>query len=356
MRVLYVINSLNIGGAEKLCVDLMKKAKEKNIIIDIYVLNNMETFLTKELKQSNINIFNCGSNNYKSIKHIIWLIKNKNKYNVIHSHLSYSQYFTAMIRIFDKKLKLITTEHNTFNERRKFKIFKIIEALVYGAYNNVIVINEENLKSIVEWQPSIKERTIVINNGIDIEKYKNGKRDNIKDAELINIECKNKIIMIAAYRKQKNHRFMLEVMEQLNEDTVLILVGDGEENIKNQINQSIGKKCMKNRVIQLGNRDDIENLIKFCDIAIVPSLWEGFGLVAVECMAGGIPVIGSRVDGLSKVIENKNMLFEVNNKRECIDRIEYALLNKQHLGKEAEKISLKYCVERTLKKYIDIYQ
>ena len=107
MRILYVINSLNIGGAEKLCVELIKLALDKNIKIDIYVLNNCDSTFKKELEYININIFNCGTNNYKSLSHLNWLLRNKKNYDVIHSHLSYSQYYVALIRLFDKKIKLI---------------------------------------------------------------------------------------------------------------------------------------------------------------------------------------------------------------------------------------------------------
>lgn len=355
MRILYVINSLNIGGAEKLCVDLAKIAQQKGSVIDIYVLNNVETFFTKELKKSGIKIFNAGANNYKSIKHVVWLLKNKNKYDVIHSHLSYSQYFVSIIRLFDKKIKLVTTEHSTFNQRRALKIFKIFEKIIYSSYDKITVINKENLQSMIEWQPSIQEKLVIINNGIDIERYRNGDKEKVTDKELTKVRNKKKILMIAAYRKEKNHMFMLKVIKELDKNMVLILVGDGEERIKNEINIYIQINNLEERVIQLGQRSDIENIIKFCDVGVLPSLWEGFGLVAAECMAGGLPIVGSNVNGLSEVIGNKDLLFEANNKLELINRLEKNIKKNKEIVEYCEERAKKYSIERTLEQYLKCY-
>ncbi|MGG7161202.1 glycosyltransferase family 4 protein [Clostridium baratii] len=359
MRILYVINSLNIGGAEKLCVDLIKKSKKRGILIDLYLLNNQETELRSELVKENINIFSSTTNNYKSYKHIIWLIKNSKKYDVIHSHLSYSQYYVSVLRIFNRKLKLITTEHSTFNERRNLKIFKFIEKFMYGQYSKIIVINNENLKSIIQWQKSIKNKVIVINNGIDIKKYSRGNKNNIKDERLLRIKDKNKILMIAAFRKEKNHKLMLNVLKKLDEKNVLILLGDGESSIKNYIKEFISENNLENRVIMLGNRNDVEDIINFCDIAVLPSMWEGFGLVAVECMAGGLPIVGSNVKGLSEVINNKDLLFNKNDKDDLTRKI-CCLLNdsykKESVIKYCIEKSKEYDIEKTLDRYLKLYQ
>ncbi|MGV3026957.1 glycosyltransferase family 4 protein [Clostridium thermobutyricum] len=358
MKVLYVINSLNIGGAEKMCVDLIKKSKSKGITIDIYLLNNEDTFLKKELEDLNINIFNCGTSRYKSIRHIIWLIKSSKKYDVIHSHLSYSQYYVAIIRSFNKHIRLITTEHSTINVRRKYKIFKKIEKYIYNSYDKIAVINKENFNSISKWQKSIKNKVVVINNGIEIKKYENGSKNNIKDEVLLRVKDRKKILMIAAFRREKNHKLMLEALSSIDDDKILILVGDGDVNIKNEIKNFIKLNRLDNRVIILGKRNDIENIIKFCDVAVLPSLWEGFGLVAAECMAGGLPIIGSNVEGLSEVIGTNRLLFKNNDKEDLISKINGILEdpNISEIVKFCKKRSLKYDINFTLKKYLELYK
>lgn len=62
----------------------------------------------------------------------------------------------------------------------------------------------------------------------------------------------------------------------------------------------------------MGYQKDIGRILKACDAMVVPSLWEGFGLVAVEAMASGCPVVASNVDGLKDVVSDAGLLVPVN--------------------------------------------
>lgn len=348
-----------MGGAEKLTLDLAKLGRAKGIIIDIYVLNNVETNLKLEAKKYNINIFNCGTNNYKSIKHFLWLIKNRNKYDVIHSHLSYSQYYVALIRLFDKNKKLITTEHSTFNERRKYKIFKVIEKNIYEAYNSIVVINDDNKLSMVKWQSSIENKIISIQNGIDIEKFTSGSKEKITDV-ILNDKSKKKILMVAAFRKEKNHELIINAMSRLDDDKVLILVGTGSKEYVNYIKKLVYKNNIADKVFLLGERTDVENIMKCCDLFVLPSRWEGFGLVVVEAMASGLPVVASDVEGLRDVIGDCGLLFENENINDLIKQINnICKMSNDEVKKITEKSkqrSLKYSIENTFEKYLSLYK
>lgn len=348
-----------MGGAEKLCVDLCKIAKQEKVDIDIYVLNNADTNLKKDAIINNIKIYNCGTNRYKSFKHLIWLLKHKKEYDVIHSHLSYSQYYVALIRAFDKNINLVTTEHNTFNNRRKYKLFKIIERYVYNSYNKIIVINNENLYYMKKWQKSIQEKIIVIENGINIEKYINGNKDKIKDAILKDNDTK-KILMVAAFREQKNHELMIRAFSKLNKNERLILVGSGSKSRIDEIKLIIKNLSIENRVFFLGERIDVEHIMKCCDVFVLPSKWEGFGLVVAEAMASDLPVVASNVDGLREVVGDCGLLFENNNVDDLVVNIKKILSMDNEklkiLKKRARNKCFNYSIDNTFKKYLELYK
>ena len=88
----------------------------------------------------------------------------------------------------------------------------------------------------------------------------------------------------------------------------LILVGEGP--LKNSSQMLVQELCLKDRVFFLGNRDDVERIFKTADLSVLSSHWEGFGLVAVEGMAAGKPVIASNVSGLSEIVSGAGVLFE----------------------------------------------
>lgn len=105
----------------------------------------------------------------------------------------------------------------------------------------------------------------------------------------------------------------------LPEDYKLLLVGDGARRLI--LEDLVVTLQLQDRVTFLGLRKDVYPLIKMCDIAILSSHWEGFGLVAVEAMASGIPLIASNVKGLAQVVDGGGLLFEPSNVEDLISKI-----------------------------------
>ncbi|MCH5719945.1 glycosyltransferase [Niabella hibiscisoli] len=70
----------------------------------------------------------------------------------------------------------------------------------------------------------------------------------------------------------------------------------------------------------MGQRGDVYQLIKMCDLAILSSHWEGFGLSAVEAMACGVPLIASNVSGLSQVVADGGLTFEKGNEKDLVKK------------------------------------
>ncbi len=161
------------------------------------------------------------------------------------------------------------------------------------------------------------KKLIVVQNGININ---NIKVSSVADRKLLGFSRKDKLlIMVAGFRLQKDQDTVIKTLKELPDEYKLLLVGDGErrvilENLINELN-------LKDRVILLGVRSDVYSLLKMCDIAILSSHWEGFGLAAAEAMACGIPALASNVDGLAQVVENGGVLFEKGNVEDLKSKI-----------------------------------
>lgn len=108
----------------------------------------------------------------------------------------------------------------------------------------------------------------------------------------------------------------------------------------------------------MGYQKDIGRILKACDAMVVPSLWEGFGLVAVEAMASGCPVVASNVDGLKDVVSDAGLLVPVNDQ----DGFKKAILSltdqmfRTRLIVLGKSRSLQFSIERMSQQYIDIYK
>lgn len=115
------------------------------------------------------------------------------------------------------------------------------------------------------------------------------------------------IVIVGRLRGEKGHSVLLDAMASVATnvpDVKLLVIGDGpnRESLKLKA-ETLG---IVSNIVWMGQKsqDEIFKLLAISDIAVVPSLFEGFGLTAAEAMATGLPVVGSDVDGLREVIEH----------------------------------------------------
>ncbi|MGV0936468.1 glycosyltransferase [Empedobacter falsenii] len=345
MRVLQVIDSLSIGGAEKLIVETVPLLVTKGYKVDVVLLNGKKTHLYKDLEALNCcTIFTLGTSFYNPI-YIIKLIPFFYKYDVVHVHLFPAQYFAAIARLFCfKKVKLFFTEHNTSNRRLENKRLRVIENLIYACYDKIICITNEVKIALKEKLNLNDDKLLVIENGVNI----NNVNTSIKyNRELFNFSLKDKIlIMVAGFREQKDQDTIIKALKFLPEDYKLLLVGDGAR--RPILEDLVVTLQLQDRVTFLGIRNDVYALMKMCDIAILSSHWEGFGLVAVEAMASGIPLIASNVKGLAQVVEGGGLLFEPSNVEDLISKI--SELNDSNLYQQ----TINNCLEKSKQYDINI--
>lgn len=354
MRVLQVIDSLAIGGAEKLIRETVPLLVAKGNQVDVVLLNGEKTHLYKELEALNCcTIFTLGTSYYNPI-YILKLIPFFYKYDVVHVHLFPAQYFAAIARLFCfKKVKLFFTEHNTSNRRLENKKFRLIEKLIYACYDNVICITEE-VKSVLKEKLNLSNnKLLVIENGVNLNKVNTSIKYN---RELFNYSVNDKIlIMVAGFREQKDQDSVIKALKLLPEDYKLLLIGDGAR--RPILEDLVETLQLQDRVTFLGIRNDVYALMKMCDIAILSSHWEGFGLVAVEAMASGIPLIASNVQGLAQVVDGGGLLFEPSNVEDLITKIvelNDSNLYQQTINNCLEK-SKNYSINNMLDKLYKVY-
>lgn len=165
----------------------------------------------------------------------------------------------------------------------------------------------------------------VIPNAIDIDQYK---RNDIVRAEMrkkYQVEDKIVIGHVGRFHFQKNHGFLIDVFEQLtkrSEQYRLILVGQGvlENDIKNLVKQ----KGLEQKVIFCGVQSDTSKFYQMMDCFVLPSLFEGLGIVALEAQACSLPCIFSDlVPRMVQVNDNVSFLSLKANLSEWVNAIEY---------------------------------
>lgn len=358
LRILFTCDSLIGRGAEKLLNDMLPLLK-LNCDCELLILTDENAKYLDSLKQKGIQISiipNDCRGHIKKIFYIMDFIK-KGNYDIVHVNLFPFFYYCSIA----KKVcngnfpKLVMTEHNTDNRRRHIQFLRPIEKWIYSSYNAVISINDETQDSLLKWlKPKNKAPFHVVNNGVPINIFLKAERynrldlfDGIKDSDIL-------LCMVGAFTEQKNHEMMLNIMLKLPERYKLILIGEGV--LEYEIKEKSIKLGIDNRIRFMGFRNDVERLMKTSDIIVIPSKWEGFGLVAVEGMACGKPVVASNVTGLSNVVGDGGI------KASSIDTFVEAILSLEDgdvydcYSTNAVCQSKKFGIEKTVDEYLMIYK
>ena len=356
MKVLHIIPSLTTGGAQKLLGDLLPIINScPDIEIELVVFNLSESNIEKKLIESGIAVKSLGLTSRSPLA-IFKLRKYFRQSDIVHLHLFPVHYYAYIANIGIKK-PLIFTEHSTGNKRRNHKFLRPIEKIIYGNLDRIICISEATKKALANWlhQNESDFRFKVINNGIDIEKYRNASILSTKS--LFGREGKA-ILMISRFTESKDHASVVKALTHIPDtDIFIVFAGEGPtmENIKELANEL----NVIDRIVFLGNRNDIPELIKASALGVQSSLWEGFGLTAVEMMAGGLPVLASDVEGLRDIVNGAGIVFERSNEILLSEKIKYVMNNKtvyENMINAGEKRCSKFNITFTASEYIDLYQ
>lgn len=356
MRLAIVNNNLGKGGAEKLIYDMALYLKNKKIEFSVILLTSVNCYYGEKLIRKGIDVkYLSNIWDIYSIKNIVRLYKILKDYDIVHTHIYSSQIWTAFASFFlPSKIKFITTEHSTNNRRRKIKIFKYIDAVMYNQYDNVVSISMVVYDELNKWVGKLKKESSIIENGINIEEILNEKSYLRKD---FNLSEKDILIsQVARFEKVKNHKTIIYTLKKLPTNYKVIFLGEGKE--KEKIVKLIKDNQLEERIIFLGYRSDSIKIIKMCDIVILTSKYEGLPLSAIESMLLK-PFIGSDVPGIKELVKEEEQLFEYDNSEQLAEIILKLIEDKKYyklIQKKCKETAMKYSIEGMMDKYLQIYK
>ena len=172
MKVLHIINSLNIGGAEKLLSFLLPSIVNKSdIIIELLILQRGDENLYNSVKKTGIKVHCLQVKTLRDPRCIFkispFFLKS---YDIIHAHLFPSLYWSICAKRLSgqKKTKLVYTEHSTSNGRIRSPWLSMFDRRMYKYLDHLVCITEEIENIYLKYQPKLLGKTTVIPNGIPI--------------------------------------------------------------------------------------------------------------------------------------------------------------------------------------------
>lgn len=254
------------------------------------------------------------------------------------------------------------TDHNSRIPLEHFsqgKLSKIFKKVLLRRYTRVLCISdfvEGCLRQQGVW-PQLSRCTYFINTDRfrpDSEKRKEYRRKlGVNDDQFV-------VLFVGKLIRWKGGETAIKALSILPASTHLVVVGDGEWF---PVMQKLATdNNLNSRVHFLGPQRNVEPYMQAADCFLCPSIWEeAVGLVNIEALASGLPVVASRIGGIPEFVEEgkTGLLFTSGNEAELADRIRYLMENPaalKELSRRARESALeKFSIHRRIQDYFEIY-
>ncbi len=259
---------------------------------------------------------------HKTLKNVL---KDGN-YKIVHSHINTLSVFSLFAAKCAGVPVRIAHSHSTTNKKEKKKniLKQILRPFSKLFATDYMCCSEYAGRWLFGDKEYDKGNVYLLNNAIDLDKFKYDEKVRIKKREELNIEDDTLVIgHVGRFVEQKNHRFLIDIFNEVhkqNDNSILILVGQGPliEEMKNKIKSLDLENCVK----FLGQRKDINELYQTMDLFLFPSLYEGLGMVLVEAQMSGLYCLASDVvPTKAKVSNNIEFISLRINERKWADHI-----------------------------------
>jgi glycosyltransferase involved in cell wall biosynthesis len=357
MRVLQVINTLLPGGAEMLLQSLAPRFQKRHIECSIYMLRSYDTTIERALRSKGLKVYAPLDVSVYSPRHIAPLAAHlrTHEYDLVHVHLFPSQLWTVLAaQRIRKNLPLVTTEHNTYSRRRR-KIYRPVDRWMYSHYRSIACISRATEEKLHQWIPDLRSEIRQCPNGIDVDEF--AKLPRQSKSRLFSLPEEAQVILsVGRLELQKDHKTTIRALTLLD-DVHLVIVGVGP--MLGEL-QDLGRQLgVANRVHFLGRRDDVPVLLKAADAFVQSSLFEGFGIAALEAMASGLPVVATWVPGLAQVMGDAGLLFEVGDHQQLANQLRLLLHNddlRTDIAEACKDRAKAFSIEKTADCYQQLYR
>lgn len=354
MRILQVIDSLQMGGAETLLRDLALRWKTGGLDFDIAVLTRTQSPLEEQLAAAGVRVRVSEAEKIYSWRQVFALAKLIPGYDLVHVHLFPAQFWVVLAaKLAGVRLPLVTTEHSTSNSRRTKRGFHAIDRWMYAQYRKLICVSDAAARVMQEWAPGTKGRLLVIPNGVDLPSFHQGevasKREIVGDEVPV-------VASVGRFEPAKNHTCLLQAMARLPY-AHLVLIGDGP--LRPEAEQLAHTLGISDRVHFLGRRTDVPRLLRMADVYVQPSRFEGFGLAALEAMAAGVPVVASAVPGLASLVAGAGALVPPGNAQRLAAEMDSLLRSPERraqLAAAGARRAETFSIDRTAQEYVSLYR
>jgi glycosyltransferase involved in cell wall biosynthesis len=303
----------HLGGMENTVRELAERTAEMGHEVIIYTSNRIDNE-PKLLSKDNLQIHYLNSVEIAHTPIIfslpIKLMRNIRKDTIVHIHFAIA-YSSEIAMIISKVKRVRVVSHIHIDPQASGSLGFLLPTYKRLFWKRILPLSDVVICPTKDYMNLISERygvkqskCMIIPLGVDLKKFNTVSRHKSSDKV-------TDLLFVGRLSKQKNLLMLLSAFKLLQKEFELTLhiVGDGEE--RKIIEERIAEENLRNVILHgRVSHEELRNLYQKSDIFVLPSLYESFGLVLLEAMASGLPIVASDISGIRSVVGGCGILVK----------------------------------------------
>lgn len=354
IRIAQIIGKWVGGGVESVVMNYYRHIDRTKIQFDFICDEDSTNIPYDEIEQlgGRVILVPPYQKVFEYQKELIKIFKDNN-YKIVHSHINTLSVFPLRAA---KKAGVpirIAHSHSTTNKKewKRNLVKQVLRPFSKVYATDYMCCSELAGRWLFGNKEYDKGNVYLLNNAIDLDKFKYNEKIRKEKRKELNIKDDTLVIgHVGRFVEQKNHRFLIDIFNEVHkqkENSILLLVGQGP--LMEEMKEKVKILGIEDKVIFLGQRNDVNELYNAMDLFFFPSLYEGLGMVLIEAQANGLPCIASTEIPEIADISNNVQFYNLNDsidtwlKNYEVKRFKFIRKNCIYdIKRETEKLEKKY--------------
>jgi glycosyltransferase involved in cell wall biosynthesis len=299
IRLLWLIDSLTVGGAESLMVPFARRLDRSRYTLFVCCLTSIAgNAIEPELRAAGVDVVNLGARNLRDLSAFRRLVRfvREHEIDLVHAHLTYAAIWSAALTRVTRvpsvaSLHVAPSATLALNASRRHRILsglrdRVMRFVLRRWSTRVITVSDALGNLYRDLRP------VTVHNGIELDRFARPREPHGGPPV---------VVTVSVLRPAKGIEVLLEAAKRVENATFLI-IGDGP--MRAEWTALAARLGVADRIRWAGHRRDVDQLLAGCDLFVHPSLDDAFPTVLLEALAAGLPIVASRVGGIPEIVDD----------------------------------------------------
>lgn len=321
MRMAIMIDTLRIGGAQKLITMFVSAVARQNIESTVINLRgNADPVTLDLLRSAGVRVMAFPSRSLLDVRRLIRLIRflRAEKFDLIHTHLSYANILGCLAGHYSG-IPVVATLHSTGHDPDRITslVSRLEKVLLQSLARRIIAVGYTVAST---HGAQLRSRTVdVIPNGVQIPNQLSPEARQALRREVAGDEKRLVIVSVGRFVEAKGYEDLIDafaILHRQDPEPVLIIAGVGR--LFETIKKKIADLQLEDSVHCLGERSDVSQLLAASDIYVSSSHREGLPVALLEAMMAGLPIVATSVGDIPNVLTPETGITVPPHKPACL--------------------------------------